>query len=256
MSFQYMPLFVGDYLRSTRHLTPEEHGAYFLMLMHCWDVAGPLPLEERRLISIVNARTESEIGSMRSVLAEFFVRMNDGYYNARMMREIERSNMLSSKRAGAAAKRWEARGAIQAIQAQSNSKASVVQLHSNCIANGTTPSPSPDQTKPEKEKTKTTRAARASGSPAAPADVCPEVWADFLAIRAAARSPLTSTALAGIEREAKAAGMGLEAALRVCCERGWRGFKAAWVERDRSPSDAAAEAIRMIEEREARRAQG
>lgn len=54
---------------------------------------------------------------------------------------------------------------------------------------------------------------------------------DFQAIRKAAKAPLTETALAGIEREASAAGYSLEKALRECCSRGWRGFKAEWVNR-------------------------
>ena len=37
---------------------------------------------------------------------------------------------------------------------------------------------------------------------------------------------MTKTALAGIRREADAAGVTLETALKTCCERGWVGFKA------------------------------
>lgn len=54
------------------------------------------------------------------------------------------------------------------------------------------------------------------------------MWADFLQIRKAKRSPLTATALAGIEREAAKAGIGLQQALEVCCESGWAGFRADW----------------------------
>jgi uncharacterized membrane protein len=39
---------------------------------------------------------------------------------------------------------------------------------------------------------------------------------------------VTATAIAGIRKEAAAAGMTLEAAMRMCCERGWAGFKADW----------------------------
>ena len=63
---------------------------------------------------------------------------------------------------------------------------------------------------------------------AQPDGVCPQVWADFLQVRKAKRSPLTATALAGIEREADKAGIGLQQALEVCCESGWAGFKAEW----------------------------
>lgn len=52
---------------------------------------------------------------------------------------------------------------------------------------------------------------------------------DFQAIRKAKRAPLTETALSGIEREAQKAGISLEQAIRICCERGWQSFKADWM---------------------------
>lgn len=63
---------------------------------------------------------------------------------------------------------------------------------------------------------------------ACPAGVDEQVWTDFLQHRQAKRSPLTATALAGIVREADKAGITLAAALAVCCERGWTGFRADW----------------------------
>ena len=58
---------------------------------------------------------------------------------------------------------------------------------------------------------------------------------DYLAIRKAKKSPLTKTAVEGLEREAAKAGISLEDAIRTCCERGWVGFKADWIngEQDR-----------------------
>jgi hypothetical protein len=56
----------------------------------------------------------------------------------------------------------------------------------------------------------------------------PDLARDFLAVRRAKKAPLTPTALAGIVREAGKAKLSLEAALRVCCERGWSGYKADW----------------------------
>ena len=62
-----------------------------------------------------------------------------------------------------------------------------------------------------------------------PEGVSDTTWADFLALRKAKRAPVTDTALRGIAREAAQAGVSLDDALRTCCERGWTGFKAAWV---------------------------
>ena len=59
--------------------------------------------------------------------------------------------------------------------------------------------------------------------------VDPQVVADFKALRKQHKAAITPTALAGIKREASKAGLTLNSALAMCCERGWRGFKAEWV---------------------------
>lgn len=56
---------------------------------------------------------------------------------------------------------------------------------------------------------------------------------DYIALRKSHRAPITQTALNGIEREANNAGLSLEQALTICCERGWRGFNASWLHPDR-----------------------
>lgn len=96
-----MPLYTGDYIRDTQHLSCSEHGIFLKLLMHCWDQKGPAPLDERKLCGIVNARSSDEIEAMRRVLGEFFVRMEDGHYNKRMQREIERSESISGARSAA-----------------------------------------------------------------------------------------------------------------------------------------------------------
>lgn len=79
----------------------------------------------------------------------------------------------------------------------------------------------------------------AAQSPPCPQDVDEKVWQDFLAIRKAKRSPLTTTALLGIEREAAKAGVTLAQAVAACCELGWQSFNAGWyAERQSKPSAA------------------
>lgn len=60
-------------------------------------------------------------------------------------------------------------------------------------------------------------------------DVDQAVWQDFVTLRKAKKATITKTALDGIRTQAAAAGLTLEAALRMCCERGWAGFKAEWL---------------------------
>lgn len=88
----------------------------------------------------------------------------------------------------------------------------------------------PISPKPETDKAKAAAAITAIDLQAR--GVEPQVAADFLALRAKKRAPVTATALAGLEREAATAGMTLNAALRTSAERGWQGFKAEWVRPD------------------------
>ena len=124
MSFQYMPWYTGDYLRDTRHLDCSEHGIYCLLLMHCWDQKGPLPLDERKLFGISNARSGSEVEALRRVLNEFFVRMDDGWYNKRITEEVAKAEALSSSRREAGYKSAETRKKLRL--------ASVEQVLSKC----------------------------------------------------------------------------------------------------------------------------
>lgn len=58
--------------------------------------------------------------------------------------------------------------------------------------------------------------------------------ADFAAVRKAKRAAITQTAIDGIQREANKAGLTMTQALTLCCERGWSGFKASWLDDDKS----------------------
>lgn len=59
--------------------------------------------------------------------------------------------------------------------------------------------------------------------------VSDDVADDFIRIRKAKKAPITQTAVNGIRREADKAGLTLDQALTIACERGWQSFKAEWV---------------------------
>jgi uncharacterized protein YdaU (DUF1376 family) len=125
-------LFTGDYLRDTRHLSPLKHGIYLLLLMHCWDQKGPVPLDEQEAAGIANCRSTDEIDALRYILERYFTRMIDGFYNHRMQQEVERSESISHARSEAGRKGYEAR----AKHLSGKSQAIAKQVHLS-------PSPSP-----------------------------------------------------------------------------------------------------------------
>ena len=128
MSFAYLPWYTGDYLRDTRHLSPLKHGVYLLLLAHCWDQKGPIPLDEQECAGIANCRSSDEIESLRYIVARYFIRMEDGYYNARMQKEIERAESISHARSDAGRKGYQAKAK---------------HLLSKSQATATTPTPTP-----------------------------------------------------------------------------------------------------------------
>lgn len=141
LSFAYLALYTGDYLRDTRHLSPLKHGVYLLLLMHCWDQKGPLPLDEQECSGVANCRSSDEIEALRYVLDRYFVRMDDGWYNRRIQREIERSHAIGLKRKAAGALGYQA-------------KAKHLPSKSQASASNTTPTTIPNTIPTPKEKPK------------------------------------------------------------------------------------------------------
>jgi uncharacterized protein YdaU (DUF1376 family) len=220
MSFAYLALYTGDYLRDTRHLTPLRHGVYFLLLMHCWDSRGPVPLDEQECAGIANCRSADEIDALRYILTKYFVRMDDGWYNSRMQREIERAQSISAARSNAGFKGYQAK----AKQLPSKRQASASTPPPPLTTTTTTTTNAVTNTNKGKVKN-TTHPAGAFVRP----DDCPEqAWDDWLKARKVKRLPNTSTAWAGFLREVGKAGTTPALAIQTCAERGWAGFKAEW----------------------------
>ncbi|PIT41114.1 hypothetical protein BHC53_07015 [Snodgrassella alvi] len=61
-----------------------------------------------------------------------------------------------------------------------------------------------------------------------------QVAKDFIAVWKSQKAPLTMTALGRIERETNKAGWTFEDVIRLCAEKGWRGFEAKWLQEDRN----------------------
>lgn len=161
MSFASMPLFTGDYLRDTRHLSPLRHGVYLLALMHCWDSKGPMPLDEQEAAGICNCRSSDEIEALRYITDRYFIRMDDGHYNKRMTEVVADAERWGQKsRTGglhsAETRRAKARrgAARKAIEPPFNHPATTLStvVEGSLVSPSPSPSPSLSSTPPTPRK--------------------------------------------------------------------------------------------------------
>jgi len=65
----WMPVFIGDYLADTMHLSTEQHGAYLLLLFSSMAPRAPLHDDDAALAQITGLSRMREPGA--AVLAEY-----------------------------------------------------------------------------------------------------------------------------------------------------------------------------------------
>jgi uncharacterized protein YdaU (DUF1376 family) len=207
----YYQFHVGDYVKSTPHLSNDEDLAYRRLLDMYYDTERKIPND----IPWVSRRLRLPEKVIEIVLKDFFI-FDDGWKNPRADQEIELFHGFLEK---------------QRLNGKLGGRPK--KTHGLPTANPDLTQPKPKKSLtnsqfpiPINQEPKNTTRVRAI---AKPDGVDESVWVDFLQIRKAKKSPLTQTAIDGITREAAKAGLTLGNALAVCCERGWQGFKADWM---------------------------
>jgi uncharacterized protein YdaU (DUF1376 family) len=115
----WMPVFIGDYLADTMHLSTEQHGAYLLLLFHLWR-RGSLR-DEDAVLAKISGLGERAWELHRPVLAEFF-KIQDGLWqHGRVEKEKARvaaTKQSQAKKAKLAAwSRWSKKDASSIAQA-------------------------------------------------------------------------------------------------------------------------------------------
>jgi uncharacterized protein YdaU (DUF1376 family) len=105
----WMPLYIGDYIVATTHLSTEQHGAYLLLLMTAWKSGGRLPNDHQQLQQITRLSPQSW-AKHEPVLRQFFVVTPEHWSHERVIEELETAKAMVEKSSAAgkvaAAKRW------------------------------------------------------------------------------------------------------------------------------------------------------
>jgi len=126
-------------LRDTQALTAEEHGVYFLLLMHYWQKKGDIGADIKRLAIV--ARSDEK--TTKTILDSFFILGDDGYKNKRADEELTAAKTRSDTARANIQKRWNKGGNTAVIRAYNGGNTAG---GTESIRNGySSPSSSPSQ---------------------------------------------------------------------------------------------------------------
>ncbi len=140
----WMPFYPADYLADTARLTPEQHGAYLLLILDYWCNGAP-PLDDAVLQRITRL-DRAGWRRHKAVLLAFF-QTRDGKLvhkriEAELARAIETSERNSARARIAAGKRW---GADGEGDASSNARSNAPSMPGGMLEQCPPPSPSQSQ---------------------------------------------------------------------------------------------------------------
>lgn len=213
---------IGDYRGATAHLSNEEDITYRRLIDMYYDTEQPIPLDTQW----VSRRLRVGYESVQSVLADFFICSSDGWHNVRCDETISEYHKGAAKNRENGKKGGRPSSKNNPVGSHVDTSGMPVATHWKGNQEPITNNQEPITKDKSKDKL-----------PTAPVDllagVDAQVAKDFKELRAKVRAPITATAMSEIVKQADIAGLTLEAALRVCCSRGWRGFKAEWVAPER-----------------------
>ena len=216
----YYPFHIGDYASHTRGLSLLEDLAYRRLMDEYYLAERPLngcSTDVARLIGM--AEHEREVAY---VLSRYFTETDGDWVHERIENELAAFKNKQEKASAAGKASAESRK-------NKGKRTDVQQTFNGCSTDVQRPSTNQEprtniSTTDVVDKTHAKRAVIAK-----PAEVLQSVWDDFIALRKAKKAPLSLTALQGIQRESDKAGISLEAALSMCCTRGWQSFRAEYL---------------------------
>lgn len=187
----YYQFNIGDYQSHTKHLTPIEDICYRRLLDFYYLHEQPITTDIPKLTKLLLLNGHAE--QVESILNEFFDLSENGWINHRADEEILKYQGFSEAGKRGAAMRW--------------------------LKGGHEP---PKQTPLGNKKQET----KNKYTPPIPEELLLE-WNRVRKVKKG--SEVSEIVFNSVVREAKIAGISVERAITICCERSWLTFKAAWV---------------------------
>jgi len=205
----YFQFEIKEWVANTAHLTLEEEAIYFRLILFYYDSEQLIPLNVAPVFRKLRV-TNQELGV--ALLQEFFTETEQGWKHDRCDAEINKyqAKVEQASKAGKASAERKLNARSTTVQPIINHKSSIINHKSI-----DTPKASPIAPKV-----------------AIPLGIDESLWHDFLKVRKEKKLAVTQTALKGIVREAQKANKSLTEVLTICCERGWGGFKAEWLQQE------------------------
>jgi len=201
----YYPFHIGDYISHTSHLSDLEDLAYRRMIDLYYQTEEPF-----KDIAWVSRKVKSTPEIVKILLEEFFEFWEEDctWRSKRADEEIAKYRLKADSARNANRVKTEKKSTL-IPELKSELKSEPFHIVTN------NHNQEPYNQEPLNTKT--------------PEGVSDEVFKDFIKLRKGLKAPVTQTAIKGLTREAQKANLTLEQVLILCCQNGWRGFKAEWI---------------------------
>jgi len=223
----YYSFNIADYRKDTTHLTPIEHYIYRSLIDWYYLDEQKIPKRTQSVMRRLGLGSEL-LDSLKNVLEDFFILDDEGWTHPRIEQELAK---------------YQARADIARVNGSKGGRPKKPSGKAKKTKSVSSGNPEKTKSKANQEPITNNHNTTHMEKLERPTDVEVQVWDDFLKHRKRLRADVTKTALNGIIQEAKKAHLPLNDVLTEIVSRGWRGFKAEWLENNKTNNDPSEWAI-------------
>ena len=217
---------IGDYYKKTGRLSMLEHGAYTLLIDSCYDRERFPTLDDA--LDWTWSRSEVEIEAVKFVLSKFFTLDGEIYVQQRIKDELDAYHAMSERNSEIAKDREEKRKERKRNE------------HGACTSGEPNVNEPPPNQEPRTKNQEPRTIIKDIGEQDKPVRFMfnkelvnlgcdKDLVTEYMAHRKAKKASNSKIAFDGLIREQQKSGLDLNAVMRICIERGWRGFEADWL---------------------------